>query len=412
LSRYLPALPRALPSDPEALAVSVAFTLLIAVCALPLTLVTLVLTIEVIAGLRPLKRSDPPPLAGDAVIVVPAHDEAAILASTLARLKNSLSDGVSILVVADNCIDETAAIARAQDVGVIERSDREKRGQGFALAYARDHIASWSHSPRVVVILDADCDTDQRSLSQLIAAAAQTERPAQTVNLLRPAAGAAPMVQVSTFAFLIKNLVRQRGLQRLSGGVLLTGTGMAFPWAVFRRAALATDDVVEDLGLGLDLARQGVRPMLVEGAYNWSDPSTSAGTLKQRSRWEGGFIATSLRRAWPTALRGLLRGDLRQCWAGLSLAVPPLALLVLANGAVLMLSALLVAAGAAAWPLVMQATVFAAAAIALTVAWWREGRAFLSPAAAARLPLYVLWKVPLYLGLIGRSRREWVRTGR
>ena len=47
------------------------------------------------------------------------------------------------------------------------------------------------------------------------------------------------MVQLSSFAFLVKNLVRQRGLQRIAGKVHLTGTGMALPWRLFDQADLA-----------------------------------------------------------------------------------------------------------------------------------------------------------------------------
>ena len=232
------------------------------------------------------------------------------------------------------------------------------------------------------------------------------------MNLLRPDLKAAPMVQVSNFAFLLKNLVRQRGLARLGGRVNLTGTGMAFPWPIFAAAPLATDDVVEDLGLGIDLSASGRPPLLASDATVWSGASTTEGTLKQRTRWEGGFLSTSLRRALPLAMRGLVHGDLRLAWSGLSLAVPPLALLAMLDGAALFIAAGLALAGASTVPAIILALAGIAAAVSVVVVWRRFGRAYLSPASAARLPLYVLWKLPMYIGLAKRRPKAWLRSGR
>ena len=108
------------------------------------------------------------------------------------------------------------------------RTDVERRGKGFALAAAREFLRA--DPPDVVVVLDADCRIDRASLETLSAAAFSSRRACQAINLLAPDLAAPPMVQISNFAFLIKNLVRQRGLQRLAGRAHLTGTGMAMPW--------------------------------------------------------------------------------------------------------------------------------------------------------------------------------------
>jgi hypothetical protein len=151
---------------------------------------------------------------------------------------------------------------------------------------------------------------DNNSLTNL--AAAVVDRPAQAINLLRPDLSAEPMVQVSNFAFMLKNRIRQSGLSELADAVHLTGTGMAFPWALFRDAPLATDSIVEDLKLGIDFARQGRAPILARDATVWSSASTLSGTLTQRTRWEGGFLATSASVVVPLLIEGArrLRGQL------------------------------------------------------------------------------------------------------
>src|SRR5205085_11689133 len=120
--------------------------------------------------------------------------------------------------------------------------------------------------------------------------------------------------------------------------------------------------------------------------------------------------STSLTRALPAMIAALRHRDARGFWAGLSLAIPPLTLLLMADLAALLVSALLTFAGASRWPALLLAGALAAAALALWVAWRRYGRPFLSARAAARLPLYLLWKIPLYLKLLGGRPTAWLRA--
>ena len=388
-------------------------TALVALLLAPFAVLTLFFTIEVLAGL-PRMRGGRRNRATttSAVIVIPAHDEAAVIAATLRNLKEALSAGIRVLVVADNCDDATVELAREHGVEVLERNDSERRGKGYALDYAAAHLAA--NPPDVFMVLDADCSIDGASLQALVDEVAKSGRPCQTVNLLRANRDGSPLVQVSTFAFMLKNLVRQRGLQRLAGRVHLTGTGMAMPFALFCASGQVRSSIVEDLALGLELADAGHAPKLVTDAFVWSGGAGEAGTMIQRRRWEGGFIATALRHAPRIALRSLARGDIRGLLAGLDLLVPPLALFALLNVGVLIFATLLtLVSGAGAWPVVGHLFLLTAAGFAVLLAWLREGREFMSFGALVRMPLYVLWKIPLYLGLARRGAPdEWLRTGR
>jgi hypothetical protein len=97
---------------------------------------------------------------------------------------------------------------------------------------------------------------------------------------------------------------------------------------------------------------------------------------------------------------------------GLHLLVPPLALLILAVGCVVMLLCTLVPLGASMVPAVALAGVLGAALVLVFVAWLAGGRAFLSGSALLKAPLYVLWKVPMYLGFVRKPEAEWQRTPR
>ena len=387
-------------------------TALVAILLAPFAVLTFFFLVEVLAGLPGLRPARFEAKPASAVIVVPAHDEAEVIGETLRQLQGSLAPGMSVLVVADNCTDSTAEAARAIGVDVLERNDAERRGKGFALAFAADHLRS--DPPDIFVVMDADCAIDGPSLRALVEGAHASGGPAQAVNLLRPDRNAPPLVQLSNFAFVLKNLVRQRGLQRLAGRVHLTGTGMGMPFELFQLSGDTRSSIVEDLALGLDLADAGHPPKLIANSFVWSGSASEQGTLVQRRRWEGGFLSTALRQGPKEAWHGLVRGKPRAVLAGLDLMVPPLALFAVLNVAALFVaSALVLAFGGAWWPVASQFVLLAIALFAVFVAWVREGREFISLGVLARLPLYVLWKVPMYLGLARRGTpKEWLRTGR
>ena len=378
----------------------------------PLLLVNLVFVAEMTFGLGRGRRRQWQAPAGRTTIIVPAHDEERVIGHTIAALTAAGSAHFPILVVADNCTDDTAAIARGYPVAVIERHDPTHRGKGHALAFARDFLRK--DPPDTVIVLDADCRINKESLEALASACKQLRRPAQAINLLEPSLLSGPLVQLSCFAFLIKNLVRQRGLQRLAGTVHLTGTGMSLPWALFDGADLATSSIVEDIRLGIELGQGGAHPFLVEGSIVWSAHAEQSNTLDQRSRWEGGFLALARATAPGLIVRGVQGLSPRTILAGLDLLVPPLALLALVNGGIFLVLAALAATNATSWsPPLILGSIGVVAAMVLLLAWWREGRQFLSPASLARLPLYVLWKIPMYLKLArSGAPKVWQRTER
>lgn len=387
-------------------------TVALALALSPLIMLTACLAAELFMGLRPLASIQARwPESATAVIIVPANNEASILGPRLVALKAAASQcSAQLLVVADNCTDSTAEIARAAGVRVMERHEPDRRGKGFALDFGRRALRE--NPPDVVLVIDADCATDAQSIKRLVAACLMTERPCQAINLQTAPADAPPSVQLSVFAFYVKNVVRQRALQRLAKQVHLLGTGMALPWKAFSMATLATDEIVEDLTLGLELAASGYQPILVEGAAVWSESETQTKLLMQRRRWESGFIANALRSGPRMLTASLKRRNLGDMWAAIDVMIPPLALLV-GLDVIAILAAGLVAwnTGAAPWPPLLLASVLVAAAIGLVLAWITGGSRFISVRGLASVPLYVLWKLPLY-GSLARNRgaKEWIRT--
>jgi cellulose synthase/poly-beta-1,6-N-acetylglucosamine synthase-like glycosyltransferase len=191
------------------------------------------------------------------------------------------------------------------------------------------------------------------------------------------------------------------------------GSGMAFPWSIISTASLADGHIVEDMKLGMDLARAGTPPLFCPQALVSSTfPASDAGTETQRKRWEHGHLSMILSAAPRFLLEGVLKGRPGMVGMALDLAVPPLALLVLMVLALGALTAVFALFGGAAGPLLAAAALLAALGVAVLVAWWRYGRKILSAANLAMAVLYVFWKVPVYIGFLVNRQVEWVRSKR
>ncbi|WP_108810022.1 glycosyltransferase [Sphingorhabdus sp. Alg231-15] len=343
-------------------------------------------------------------------ILIPAHNEASIISRTISALISDVPAETKILVVADNCTDDTPSIARAAGAAVVERNNSELLGKGYALAFGRDALAM--DPPDSVIVLDADCTLGKGSAVKLAHAANRLSVPVQATNLIHSASIASPVVQISNFAMLMKNLIRQRGMTRLGGAALLTGTGMAFPWSIFADARLSSGDLAEDLALGINVTKQGNTPVFLESAGVSSGAAAEEDTLVQRTRWEHGFLTTARVQALPLVISGLRTWSRPQVLLGLHLLVPPLALLFASGFTLVITTGLLTLLGASPLPFLILSITLTTAATATIAVWLLEGRRTLSASALIRIPFYILWKIPVYLKLFGGSETRWIRTRR
>ena len=347
-----------------------------------------------------------------AAVLVPAHNEAGGIAESLAAVKAQLRPGDRLLVVADNCSDDTAAIAAAAGAEVVRRHDVERRGKGYALDFGVRHLAA--DPPQVLVMLDADCLLHEGGLERLVTRCAALGRPVQALYLMRARPGAGLRERTAEFAWRVKNQLRPLGALRLGAPCQLMGTGMAFPWPLIAGAPLASGHLVEDMKLGIDLALAGRAARFEPQALVTSRfPVPGAATTRQRTRWEHGHIATLLHDGPRLLARGLARGDGSCVALALDLMVPPLALLL---GLVLALALLEVVLGWAllglAVPALVSAAVLVALAAAVLLAWARVGRDLLSLRELACAPFYAAAKLPIYLAFLIGRQVEWVRAKR
>jgi cellulose synthase/poly-beta-1,6-N-acetylglucosamine synthase-like glycosyltransferase len=389
---------------------------LLGLAMLPLMLPAFSLLVLTLAAVRrsaaaecrsPLREGAP-----RVAVLVPAHNESTHVLPTIACLRAELGPRDRLVVVADNCSDDTAMLARSAGAEVVERSDPERRGKGYALAFGVDSLRA--DPPEVVLVVDADCVVSEGAVAAISREARRSGRPVQMLNLMRAGAGACRRLRVLEFAMVMKNLVRPLGSFRLGRACHLMGTGMALPWALISTVDLATGHIAEDMKLGVELTKAGFAPQFLLDARVTSTFVRDAGVARvQKSRWEHGHLAT-LAEELPGLLRAALaRRDPALAVLAMDLMIPPVAFYFMLLTAVLAASALAAwfwpVFGAMAAVAVLGAVSFA---LAIIVGWFRFARGSFSARELLSLPLYALWKLPVYAAYFVGRRSGWVRTSR
>jgi hypothetical protein len=189
---------------------------------------------------------------------------------------------------------------------------------------------------------------------------------------------------------------------------------MAFPFALFSTTDRLGSDLVEDLVLGIELTYRGHPPLLCSDARIEGElPVAGEAALGQRRRWEHGHLATLVRHGPRLLAHGITTKSPASLLLGLDLLVPPLSLLVLVELAGTALAMVAALTTGATTPLWIVAGSMALLGLSLFLAWARFGRATIPARHLLAIPLYVTWKVPLYVAfLLRRGETRWIRTKR
>jgi cellulose synthase/poly-beta-1,6-N-acetylglucosamine synthase-like glycosyltransferase len=345
-------------------------------------------------------------------VLIPAHNEQHVIGKTLTSIAAQLGPRDRLVVIADNCSDDTADIARQQGAEITVRNDPGRRGKGYALDHGL-HFLKETGIPSVVICVDADCQVRERCIDRLARISFQSRRPVQAAYLMIPPYPARKATAMVSFAWTVKDFVRPLGWHRLGLPCQLAGSGMAFPWDVARATSLASDHLAEDLKQGLDLALLGIFPLFCPDAVVTSEVAVGGEpSPSQRARWEHGTMGTALEYLPRLLLRVLRAPSLPLLAVMLDLSVLPLAFLALALGidAALTLCFLFISGVAAPAAIAGMLAVFFLAAICL--AWWRHGQALIPLRWLVFAPVYAFLKIPLYGRFFLDRQRAWVRGER
>jgi 1,2-diacylglycerol 3-beta-glucosyltransferase len=343
-------------------------------------------------------------------IVVPAHDEQEGIAATVSNLLavDYPKDRFSVIVVADNCSDATAARAEAAGARVLVRHDEERRGKGYALAYAFERLAS---TVDAIVVVDADTVVSPnllRAFSARIDAGALAVQADYAVR--NP--DASWRTRLMAIAFGAFHVLRSVGRERLRLSSGLRGNGMCFTSRVLELVPHDAYSIVEDVEYGIRLGEAGYRVFYAAEAHVYGEMVSSSGASQsQRRRWEQGRAALARTRGVPLFGTALARRDLVLLDLAIDVLLPPLSTL-----------AIWVIAGFAAALLCgyslhqdVSLRIWIANLLALVLyvlrGWSLSGTGLRGLFELGAAPFYVSWKLWLRLRQPERPK-DWVRTAR
>jgi cellulose synthase/poly-beta-1,6-N-acetylglucosamine synthase-like glycosyltransferase len=384
--------------------------LALAALALPATLSCAYLLALTLLSAEPRR----PPASQRALrfnLMVPAHNEESGIGRTVASLMavDWPADRFRVVVIADNCNDQTAAVARAAGAQVLERNDAALRGKGYALAFgfAASLAEDWAQA---IVVVDADAEVSPNILE---AFASRIEAGADAVQvhygILNPwASWRTELITIAKGAF---HIVRSRARERLGVSCGIRGNGWCVTPELLRRVPYACFSLTEDLEYGIVLGMAGHRVAYADEAHADADMvSNEAIARKQRQRWEEGRFALVRTRTLPLLAAALAQPSAICLDLALDLLVLPLSYVALN------LAALVLAAGLAAfwlpgalfwcwWALACLAALF----VHVMRGWQVSGMGRRGLLALARVPGFLVWKI---IVLLSRKSQSWVRTER
>ena len=360
--------------------------------------------------LGPDRRSRPAPAElPHLLFLVPAHNEELLIESCLRSLRclRYPVERFAVVVIADNCTDRTAAIARATGVRCLERTEPERPGKPGALAWAVARLPLPEYD--AVLIVDADTTVDPGFASALASAAPLRDKVLQPYNDVanRSDNALTRMAGVlATETCLAFRLKRRAGLNVPVSAGMCIGTGVlaTHGWNAF--------SLSEDWEIYASLTAAGVLIDYVEAAHLYAQEARSLHqSATQRQRWTAGKVAV-LRHTSPGLLRSRRIALSQKLDALAELSAPGPAVHLGVVAACCALTWLVPAPGATLLTLALTASLLRPATYTV-IALGSDPEPWRALAAFSFLPLYTPWRLWTLLGSLRMmGNKPWVRTER
>lgn len=361
-------------------------------------------------------------------ILIPAHDEELLLGAALDSLQeiDYPRSAYEILVIADNCADRTAEIARAHGAVALERFDTALIGKGYALEWAlrrllnpaenREAITEVLRDFDAVVILDADTQVS-RNLLAAFAQGLQSGHKAMQARYDVLNVGDSWRTKLMTCALALAHVIKPLGRERLRLSDGLKGNGMCFAREVVETVPWSGESITEDIEYTLRLCRAGYRVVFLPDACVWAQmPTTGGQATSQRKRWEGGRYRLLFTVAPGLLLESALRRKRVLFDRAMEMIIPPFAEMFAVPLLLLLVS--LAAAWLWKWPWAIGFSLAWFAVLILQAGYLAWGMAIARVPTAVALSLlyapgYMVWKFGVYAVMaVNRSAGGWKRTER
>ena len=225
-------------------------------------------------------------------LIIPAYNEACVIGCLVDSVNSSVyqQDMLHIIVVADNCTDDTAEIARNHGAIVWERSDSENRGKQHAIRWTLNKLDRTELNYDAVLIIDADNVVSKdyflriNERLKLGATAFQTSVECKNTDDSWPAI-------MNYIQFCANNRIQQEGHYRLGLGASLCGSGMGFTKQLLDDVGWDMTTLKEDKELMYKLIVNDIDITWIGDAKLFAElPVKYDQNMTQLSRWVAGDV--------------------------------------------------------------------------------------------------------------------------
>lgn len=224
--------------------------------------------------------------------IIPAHNEEMVVGNLIDSLKNQTYDKnlYDIYVIADNCTDKTADVARKAGAIVYERFDNAHKTKGYALQWFLKQKIAENADYDAFFVFDADNIVDKNFIKNMNKKLCQGE---EVVQGYRDIKNPTDNWITAGYALFYWTMHRMYHLARYNIGLspLLNGTGFMVKFDVVKPNGWETETLTEDIEFSLKQIIQGRKLGWATDAIVYDEQPTSfKQAWSQRSRWTVGHM--------------------------------------------------------------------------------------------------------------------------
>lgn len=246
-------------------------------------------------------------------VIVAAHNEEQVIGQLVENLHvlNYPRNLYDIYVIADNCKDKTAQIAKNAGAIVYERFNLEQRGKGYAMEWMFEKLFSQKKQYDAVVVFDADNLVDTNFLLEMNNRLCKGEK---VIQGYLDAKNPNDTWISATFAisFWVVNHVWHLAKYNLGLSSVLGGTGMCISTDILKRFGWGATCLTEDMEFTMKVLLIGIRTTWAHDAIVYDEkPLTFKQAWNQRKRWAQGHFDVAGRFIPKLIAEGIKRRDIR-----------------------------------------------------------------------------------------------------
>ncbi|MFU7516298.1 glycosyltransferase family 2 protein [Clostridium sp. HCS.1] len=240
-------------------------------------------------------------------MIVAAHNEEVVIGKLIESMlnQNYPRELFDIFVIADNCTDNTAKIARKYGVYVYERFNKEQRGKGYALEWMFDKIFKMKKKYDAVAIFDADNLVSKNWCKEINSKMLEGYKVVQGyIDSKNPNDS---WISASySIAFWTQNRMYQLARSNVGLSNQIGGTGFAIDIDILKEFGWGATCLTEDLEFSCKLILNGEKVGWAHDAIIYDEkPLTLKQSWVQRRRWMQGFTDVASRYFFKLLKKGL-----------------------------------------------------------------------------------------------------------